>query len=296
VRLQLRTGLRAPRLACLALPILLAAAPPAVARERLAVLIVVDGDPGLSDNLTELAIATLAERRDRELVGLRELRESLAVIVPPDGLGSCMAQPACVARILVAAGVTEAVIGQVRPATDRYNVHLALTRSGALAPVADRTKEVPREGAALIAAVREGTVELLAQMDADARAVAPPPALALPISPVAASAGHPTPTLVELDPHADNETVRRRNHRWQLYLGFGAGALAVVSLSAAVVTGSMGTVAPMGASRAEAQADLVRRDDYTETANGLFILSGVLSAAAVAALVLWWRSDREHRP
>lgn len=56
----------------------LGAAGLAEARERLAVLIVVDGDPVLADNLTEVVISKVAEGRDRELVGLRELRGRLA--------------------------------------------------------------------------------------------------------------------------------------------------------------------------------------------------------------------------
>ena len=47
------------------------------ARARLAVLLSADDDVALADNLTEVAISTLAARRDGDLVGTQELRGRL---------------------------------------------------------------------------------------------------------------------------------------------------------------------------------------------------------------------------
>ena len=67
--------------ACIAAALLLpAAAAPAMARERLVVLMVADADPALADDLTEVAIATLAERRIASW-GNRELRARLAGVL-----------------------------------------------------------------------------------------------------------------------------------------------------------------------------------------------------------------------
>src|SRR5690349_5992950 len=56
----------------------------AAARERLAVLIAAERDPGLADNLTEVAIAAAAETPGSELVGRRELRGRVAELAEPD--------------------------------------------------------------------------------------------------------------------------------------------------------------------------------------------------------------------
>src|SRR3954454_22465204 len=99
-------GLRSARTAAPSLALLLALtamAHAAAGNDRLAVLVFVEGDPELSDNLTEVAISKLAQRRDRRLVGVRELREQLVDILAGQGMAGCLAQPDCVARIGTAA-------------------------------------------------------------------------------------------------------------------------------------------------------------------------------------------------
>ena len=77
----------------------LAAARPASARERLAVLVVAEQEPALADDLTEVVIADLAEHGDRELVGMRELRSRLGDVLPAAGLGACVEDSGCLVRL-----------------------------------------------------------------------------------------------------------------------------------------------------------------------------------------------------
>ncbi|HEY5958039.1 MAG TPA: hypothetical protein VIV60_15860, partial [Polyangiaceae bacterium] len=87
----------------------------ASARERLAVAIVANLDPTLSDSLTEVAIARLAELERRELVGLNELEANL-----PQGeakthrdLLTCLSDDDCLRQLAFMSGVEQFVIGQV---------------------------------------------------------------------------------------------------------------------------------------------------------------------------------------
>jgi hypothetical protein len=256
-----------------------AASRPALARARLAVLILVDSDPALADNLTEVAISALAERRDRELVGTRELRRRLSSLLPVGEQAACLARPACLAEVGAAAGAEQAVIGSVRRQPDGFQLDLALTDTRTAVRAARVSRAVPPELPALIAAVREGAAALFERAPAGAVATElPPPA--------------PTPAAVDLtrrDERAPSPAPRRASIA--AYLGVGAVALAAVAYSAAAVRGGIATATPVGASRADTQADLERREVYAREANDLLIVGGALSAAGGAAFVWWWRSS-----
>src|SRR4051812_15774052 len=150
---------RAVIAAALLLP---AATTPAMARERLAVLMVAEAEPALADDLTEVAIAALAERRDRELVGTRELRGRLAGVSPEGGLGACLDRPDCLARVGAAANADRAVIGRVRASGDGHQLDLALTEMRTAEILARVTTTVPAGMDPLIAAVRAGVNQLFA--------------------------------------------------------------------------------------------------------------------------------------
>src|SRR3954464_15019254 len=106
--------MRTAAAALLALASLAAAAGPARAAERLAVVIIVEGEAATSDSLTEIAIAHLAESRSA-LVGLRELRGRLPA--PADGrtFEACLAGGGCLAELGSAAGAQRALIGTLAP-------------------------------------------------------------------------------------------------------------------------------------------------------------------------------------
>jgi hypothetical protein len=297
VRRRLRPGRDARRLGWIALSLLVGVPRLATARERLAVIVVVEGNPALADNLTEIAIAALAERRDRELVGLREIRDSLAGILPVDGLVACLGRPDCLAHVVAAAGATEAVIADIRMDPHRYIVRLSLIDTRAQDNGANVSMTVPQDQTSLISAVRRGVSNLLEQREAEARTAAFRAALSVRQSHSEPTAGSAQPVLLDLEPHRTPQSTRGRGvARWEPYVGFGAAALAVVSLSAAVVAGSLATPTPVGSTRAEAQADLTRRDNYATAANALFGVGGVFSVAAGTSFVLWWRAERDRTP
>jgi hypothetical protein len=72
------------------------------------------------------------------------------------------------------------------------------------------------------------------------------------------------------------------------YVAYGTAALAVVAFSAAAVTGTIGAARPTGASRAEVQADVERREGYASVANGLLVTGGVLAGVSIVTFVVPW--------
>jgi len=258
----------------------LGAAWPAAARERLAVLVVAKQAPELEDDLTEIVIAKLAERRDRELVGMRELRGRLGDILPAEGLGACVDVPACLARLGAVAEAAEAVIAKVSPRSDGYLLDLALidTRNGR--SEARASTAVAPGFAQLVTALRASIDEVFASKREEPR---PLPA-AVPALPLADA----TPASIA------KETGASRSRRWLPYAGGVSLGLAAVSFSAAAVTGTIATQEPTGSTRVAAQADLQRRGDYAIAANALLAVGTLFVAAAAAAFVGWWRGGHGH--
>jgi hypothetical protein len=275
--------------------LVLAAARAAAANDRLAVLVVVPGDPELSDNLTEVAIAKLAQRREHRLVGLSEVRESLGDIVDKAGIGACVEQPACLSRLGAAARAEAALIGDVRQEAGSFTVRLALVDTRTAVRVAQSAATVPADMRQLIAAIRTGVASLFEPKAATPLA----PGLVEPPDPATARSPQPSPPALELPrdhspPPVSSMLAREETHarpRWFRAIGYGTGGAAVVALSAAAVTGSLATATPSGASRAEAAADLDRREHYATAANTLFAVGGALALVAIAAFV--WPSGHD---
>jgi hypothetical protein len=263
---------------------------PAVARERLAVLIAVEDDPVLADNLTEVVISALAERRDRDLVGLRELRGRLPESVGREGgLAACLAEAGCLAELGAAAQADLAVIGTVGRAGGALGLDLALAdvrtarRTGRFARAA--LPDLP----ALIAALHDGLDQLFPRapsVRADVAGAPSPSASRLPVPPAP-----PPPPIVTA---RDGRAPGRGHASPASYVAFSAGGLAVVSFSAAAIRGSMGDARPVGSTRAQAMADLERRQGYAIEANYLLAAGTVLALAAGAAVLWLWRADRAH--
>jgi hypothetical protein len=220
-------------------------------------------------------IANLAERRDRELVGMRELRGRLGDILPEQGLAACVEIPACLAALGAAAGAAEALIAKVSPQGDGYLLDLALTDTRNAQSKARASTAVVPGFPQLVIALRASIDELFAPKLQGPR---PPPA-AVPVAALAVAS--PLPIA--------KEAIPPRSRRWLPYAGAGALGLAAVSFSAAAVTGTIAMQDPTGSTRAMAQADLERRGDYATIANGLLVAGAVLTAAACAAFIGWWR-------
>lgn len=239
---------------------------------RLAVLIVADRDPELSDNLTEVAISKLAEQREHRLVGWRELRDQLSDIVGGGGIGDCLVQAQCLVRIGAAADVDTALIGDVRRQDDRFTVHLVLVNTLTAVRAADFSESVGLDVAQLIASVRRGAGIVSA----------PKPRLTLqPEHPALLQVGGRGARAQTIS--GQQQSTPRA--RWVVPLGYSAGGAAVVSLSAAVVTGSIASAKPSGTTRAEVQSDLERRDRYAGVANSLYLVGGALALGAAILLV-----------
>jgi hypothetical protein len=248
--------------------------------DRVAVLIVADRDPELSDNLTEVAISKVAERGGLRLVGWRELHDQLADIIDRDGLGDCLGQAQCLARIGAAARGDSALIGDVHRDNDRFAVHLVFVNTRTAVREAEFSESVGPDVAQLISAVRRGAGIVSAPKPATL-ALPPAPAQAL-LQEGTLLTGSPMITAVQSAP---------RRARWMATLGYATAGLAVVSLSAAVVTGSVASAKPTGMTRVEVQGDLERRDRYAGAANSLYLVGGALALGAAVLLVLHLRHE-----
>jgi hypothetical protein len=261
-------------------------AAPAQARERLAVLIAVDGDPGLADNLTEVVISRLAQARDRELVGLRELRGRLAGILNGDSLDACLARPTCLAGVGTAAGAGRAVVGSLRRGEHAFAVRLAMLDFRTGAARAEVIRTLPAEMSPLIFGMRQAVDDLVrADLVAasEQRIDRPAPYIAripLPNSEARRSSA-------DLIREGDPRPVMRSPAFTAVT--YGLAAVAIVTFSAAAVTGTLATASPVGRDRAAIQNDVERRKDYATLANGLYAAGAVL-VAATAGMVIWrWR-------
>ncbi|HEX6766645.1 MAG TPA: hypothetical protein VF103_14225 [Polyangiaceae bacterium] len=248
----------------------------AFARERIAVFVVVAEDPELSQNLTEVTIAKLAEARDVELVGMGELDASLREIptVQNDGLAACLREPACLADVGARASAGRAVIGSVRREGPNFEVDLVLVHTKTALAEGKTHAEVPADLPRLIEAVQTAAIELIQPTDAT------------PSEPVSAAAGPPAPQNATvpakaLEPVPDERTSKKT--AWKTYAGFGAAGLAIVAFSAAVITGSIASEPPSGSTRQQAQEDLERKQNYATAANVSLAVGGVFSAVAIVS-------------
>lgn len=251
----------------------------AAASTRLAVLITAD-DAHLSHNLTEVAIASLAEKKGYELLGLRELESRMneLAIVKSDGLRACLAAPACLAEVGAMAGVERTVVGDVRREAEHYRLDLALVDARIGASEARRSSESPLDLDQLIAAVQVGVLEIVPNAQRDSPLV---------IAPVANPPSKP-PTEPRVFDEARQREAKAGSGSIVPYIAYGTAALAVVAFSGAVVTGTLAKACPEGDTRAEVQEDVERRKDYAALSNGLLVTGVVLAGTAAVTFTVSW--------
>jgi hypothetical protein len=250
--------------------------------ERTVVVIVADRDVQLSDDLTEVAIARMAERRDREVIGIPELRPRLRELAATDDLAGCVADLPCLAKLGKAAGAGRALGGTVALADSGFSLKLLLVDIHNVRQEAEVSVSLPRDQGQLIAALQTGVDRLLRIPNPVTKR-----ALGTIVSPAADKPE--TPSLSLLHP-SSNEGSPRAPRNFASYVAYGAGVLAVASLVAAIVTGTIATGKPSGDNRRDAQADLERREDYASASTALWITSGLFSGVAVGALTWRWRA------
>jgi hypothetical protein len=260
--------------------LIVASSRPAVASTRLAVLIMAD-DAALSNNLTEVAIASLADKPGYELLGLRELEIRLTEIamVRTDGLRACLVSPSCLTELGALVGVERAVIGAIRRDNQGFQLDFSLVDVTTARAEARLSRESSSELEALISAVQSGVFELVPAAPTAREATLAPPVESPPSKAQAARRAS------EKNPPKNDEKSRESALP---YIAFGTAALAVVAFSAAVVTGTIGAARPEGDSRDEIQKDLARRQGYASLANGLFVTGGVLASISVVTFVVPW--------
>jgi len=256
-----------------------AAAPPAAsatpaASDRTAVFIACGAgtDAALGDNLSDVAIAKLAERSSGERVGTHELRRWVAKNGNAESVPACVSRAPCMRRLGAELGVRKIISGSVLADGGEFTVALTLVDADSGVIDATSTRTVSGELEEVIRVVQDAVVELLQPRSAA-------PRLALNAPPA-------TPAVVLVrDRAADVGGAPGAQRGWPFYVGLGAAAAGVLSLSAAGVFTVLAAEDPTGATRAEVQRDLETREAYRGTANTLWIVGGVLAATAIGMFV-----------
>jgi hypothetical protein len=281
------------------------------ARERIAVLILplVEADRALADNLTELAIARVAELSDYELVGTRELRRRLALAgggadLPVD----CFNDAGCAGRVGTMTGVRRLVNGNVRPEGTGFLLTLSLNdlQSGKVERnffravdggiddliraveqgVSDLFQRRPADGQLRVDSVPEGATVVF-----DERYRGATPLWVNPVAPgthrlriemngrfpwkqdLQIAAGQNLLVAVNRDQLAPRRT-------WAPYAAYGSAALAVLACGTAALFGTLAQMEPTGRTRRETEQDLETKRTYASVANALFVTGGVLAGTS----------------
>ena len=254
-----------------------AAAASLVASDRTAVFIAcgVGTDAALGDNLSEVAIAKLAERSPGERVGTHELRRWVAKNGNAESVPACVSRAPCMRRLGAELGVRRIISGSVLADGGEFTVALTLVDADSGVVDATSTRTVSGELEEVIRVVQDAVVELLQPRRT-------PPRLALTAPPAM-----PAVVLVR-ERSADVGVAPAAQRGWPFYFGLGAAAGAVLSLSAAAVFAVLAAEDPTGATRADVQRDLATREGYSSTANTLWIVGGALAATGIGMFV-WQR-------
>jgi hypothetical protein len=294
-------------------------APAALAADRVAVLILPEPgtDQALADNLTEIAIARIAERQNLDTVGTIELRRRLQM----DGQRptvACLDNIACLGRVAVALGVARVVGGSVRAySASRFLINMTLTEVGS-GRVAGRFFRLVQGGVdQLIAVAQEGTDDLFRRQEEPGRirVESDPPQARVTIddlfvgnTPVISGTLVPGPHRVRVEKEKRfpwQETVMLKSateleikltpenlpgrRTWPTYLAFGGLGATAVSAGLASVLGAMSQEEPDTTVRLRVQQDLQRRQKLATTANVIFAGAAVLAAVSTVVLYVYRR-------
>jgi hypothetical protein len=273
-------------------------------------------DQLLADNLTEVALARIAETPGRTLAGTLELRRRLGDEAGDDVI-ACLEQAACLGRVGVTLGVTRLVTGAVRDQEGRFFLTLTLTDIAAGRAPVRFFRQVDGQIADLARAVQEGVDELLdprrapgrlrvrsepegARVTVDQVYIGTTPLLSGALKPgrhsvrVEMDRRFAWSSVVDLAPGreldlalGERELPPRR--LWAPYAAYGTAAGAVACAAAGAVLGSLARGAPVGPSREDAQLDLERRKTYGQLGTSLLVSSAVLAVASTVLFSRYWR-------
>ena len=282
---------------------------PEQAREKLAVVVMgtLETDAELADNLTEVIIAKVAQRRGVEIAGREEFRARIGVESEKRSQ-ACIEDLGCLGRAAVSLGVRRIVAGTVgvRGKQFLFNLNLNNVETNKVENHIFRLIEggVPD----LIEAVQTSTEELFRPRIEPGRIqVTSVPAGArvsidnayLGISPlisgtllagkhkvrVEADNRFPWTSSVEVVSGQDlgvNLTATNLPERraWPARAATSSAALAAVSFAAGGFLGVLSQIAPSGAKRVDAQNDFQQKQRFGNAANAAFISGAVFTAAA----------------
>jgi hypothetical protein len=284
--------------------------------ERLGVLIVpaFARDGQLADNLSEVAMARIAETPGHVLAGNAELRRRLGAEGGRTAV-ACMGQPACLGNLAVSLGVSRLLTGVIRTEAHRFLLNLSITDVAAGRVESRFFRQVNDGLPRLVRAVQDGVDQMLqprpapghlrvqsqpdgARVTVDNIYVGTTPFRSADLLPgphsvrVDAEGHFPWKSAIEMAPGQDldlnlgqSQLLRRRT--WAPYLAYGSAGAAVVCTSMGGVLGTLARVTPSGDTRQEAQMDLDRRHTYGYVGTTLLLGGAVL--ATVSALVFWTR-------
>ena len=279
-------------------------------REKLAVFVLgtSEKDAELADNLTEVIIGAIAQRRGVEMAGREEFRAQLGV-ESEQRAQACIDDLACLGRAAVSLGVRRIVAGTVGIRGKQYlfNLNLNNVESNRVENHIFRLVEggVPD----LIRSVQTATEELF-------RPRVEPGRIQLTSSPVGArvsidnaylgvtplisgtllSGKHtvrveaedrfPWISAVDVFPGQDlgvnlTEANLPRRRSWPKTAAVGSASLAGLSFAAGGFLGVLSQLSPSGDTRAAAQDDFRQKQRFSDAANVAFLSGAVFTAAAI---------------
>jgi len=304
-----------PALSALILSAGLLAAKPALAAEKMAVLVLgtSEKDSDLADNVTEMIIAAVAQKGGFEVAGKEEFRARLDM-QSERRAQNCLDDNNCLARTGVSLGVRRLVTGNVGARGNRqYLFSLALLNIETGKTDNRVFRLIEGSQADLISAVQAGTEELFRPKVEPGRiqvASAPTGARVsidnayLGITPLISGTLLPGPHHVRVEadnafPWASNVEVvsgqdlgikltednLQRRRTWPTRAVAVTGGLAVASFASAAFLGVLSNLNPTGDTRAAAQSDLNEKKSLARDANIALISGAVLSTATIALLI-----------
>ena len=287
--------------------------------EKLAVLVlgITEKDAELADNLTEVIIGSIAQRRGVELAGREEFRARLGV-ESEQRAQACIDDLGCLGRAAVSLGVRRIVAGTVgaRGTQHLFNLNLNNVETN---KVENHIFRLVDGGVTdLIKAVQAATEELFRPRVEPGRiqlSSTPPGARVsidnayLGVTPlisgtllagkhnvrVEAEGRFPWRSSVEVFPGQDlgvtlTEANLPQRRQWPAKVAAGSASLAGLSLAAGGFLGVLSQLTPSGQTRAEAERDFDQKRKFGTAANVAFI-TGAVAGVAALILVLTYKDD-----
>jgi hypothetical protein len=289
------------------------------ARTAVIILATKPADQGLADDLTEVAMARVANRHV-QVVGTREFRGRLGLLLDPR---ACLEDPACLGRVAVELVVTRILVGRLAIERDQYLFQVALWDLPGRTPrnrvfrrvegsLTDLARNVQDATDALFLPSLEPGRLVIDSHPGGARVFVDNTLLGLTplLSPelpagrhrVAVDQDHhfPWAATVEVPPGQRVEIHLGPQHlpsrrAWPGRVAWATGAGAVVSAGAGVLLGGLAQVDQADATREEAMRDFQRRQRLGAVSAAALISSAVLAAVAVFHLVRY-KEDIFGRP